>query len=92
MRRSAPVAARLLRVRLSRIEWAAVAVVCAGLAPLGPASGAEGDEEGAAWLRWAAGRRRSTRRTAVKDDAFRLPKVRTFGGDLANRRKMFVAS
>ncbi|MZF87923.1 hypothetical protein [Streptomyces sp. SID5643] len=50
---TAVVAARLLRVRLSRVEWAAVAVVCAGLALLGLASGAEGDEEGPAWLTWA---------------------------------------
>ncbi|MER7476833.1 hypothetical protein ABTX60_04095 [Streptomyces sp. NPDC126510] len=50
---TAVVAAPLLTVRLSRVEWAAVAVVCAGLALLGLASGAEGDEEGPAWLQWA---------------------------------------
>ncbi|MFH9708156.1 hypothetical protein ACH4MW_20535 [Streptomyces luteogriseus] len=50
---TAVVAARLLKVRLSRVEWAAVAVVCAGLALLGLAAGAEGDEEGPAWLTWA---------------------------------------
>ncbi|GAB2723219.1 DMT family transporter [Streptomyces bullii] len=50
---TAVVAARLLRVRLSRVEWAAVAVVCAGLALLGLASGAEGDRAGSAALRWA---------------------------------------
>ncbi|GAB2861063.1 hypothetical protein GCM10027074_30260 [Streptomyces deserti] len=50
---TAVVAARLLRVRLSRVEWAAVAVVCAGLALLGPASGAEGDRAGSAALKWA---------------------------------------
>ncbi|MFJ4819278.1 hypothetical protein [Streptomyces sp. NPDC088801] len=50
---TAVVAARLLKVRLSRVEWAAVAVVCAGLALLGLASGAEGDEEGPDWLKWA---------------------------------------
>ncbi|MFJ2964808.1 hypothetical protein ACIPIC_21215 [Streptomyces collinus] len=50
---TAVVAARLLKVRLSRVEWAAVAVVCAGLALLGLAAGAEGDEEGPAWLKWA---------------------------------------
>ncbi|MFJ7291880.1 DMT family protein [Streptomyces collinus] len=50
---TAVVAARLLTVRLSRVEWAAVAVVCAGLALLGLAAGAEGDEEGPAWLKWA---------------------------------------
>ncbi|MET9817983.1 hypothetical protein [Streptomyces sp. NPDC006355] len=50
---TAVVAARLLGVRLSRVEWAAVGVVCAGLALLGPASGAEGDGAGPVWLRWA---------------------------------------
>ncbi|MEU0245731.1 DMT family transporter [Streptomyces sp. NPDC006235] len=50
---TAVVAARLLRVRLSRLEWAAVGVVCAGLALLGLASGAEGDEGGQVWLKWA---------------------------------------
>lgn len=50
---TAVVAARLLKVRLSRVEWAAVAVVCAGLALLGLAAGAEGDEEGPDWLKWA---------------------------------------
>ncbi|GGT86281.1 hypothetical protein GCM10010244_08700 [Streptomyces coeruleorubidus] len=34
-------------------EWAAVGAVCAGLAVLGPASGAEGDQVGPVWLRWA---------------------------------------
>ncbi|MFE7167387.1 hypothetical protein [Streptomyces sp. NPDC057616] len=46
------VAARLLRVRLSGVEWAAVGVVCAGLAMLGLASGTEGDSEGPAALKW----------------------------------------
>lgn len=41
---TAVVAARLLRTRLSGTEWGAVGVVCAGLAMLGLASGAEGDE------------------------------------------------
>ncbi|WP_225836244.1 DMT family transporter [Streptomyces sp. NK08204] len=50
---TAVVAARLLRVRLSRPEWAAVAVVCAGLAMLGLASGAEGDRQGPRWLAYA---------------------------------------
>lgn len=50
---TAVVAARLLRVRLSRAEWVAVAVVCAGLAMLGLASGAEGRREGSAALRYA---------------------------------------
>ncbi|MFR0357799.1 hypothetical protein [Streptomyces sediminimaris] len=46
------VAARLLRVRLSGVEWAAVGVVCAGLAMLGLASGTEGHSEGPAALKW----------------------------------------
>ncbi|MEV8064558.1 hypothetical protein AB0P32_00190 [Streptomyces sp. NPDC085995] len=50
---TAVAAARLLRVRLSGTEWAAVGVVCAGLAMLGLASGAEGHEDGTATLRWA---------------------------------------
>ncbi|WP_459754228.1 hypothetical protein [Streptomyces sennicomposti] len=50
---TAVAAARLLRVRLSGTEWAAVGVVCAGLAMLGLASGAEGHEDGTAALRWA---------------------------------------
>ncbi|OQR62345.1 hypothetical protein B6E66_19790 [Streptomyces maremycinicus] len=49
---TAVVAARLLRVRLSRTEWAAVAVVCAGLAMLGLAAGTEGEESGPAALPW----------------------------------------
>ncbi|MEU1516616.1 hypothetical protein ABZ490_31495 [Streptomyces sp. NPDC005811] len=49
---TAVVAARLLRVRLSRGEWGAVAVVCAGLAMLGLASGTEGEESGPAVLEW----------------------------------------
>ncbi|MFE5819831.1 hypothetical protein ACFQ6S_41265 [Streptomyces sp. NPDC056479] len=40
---TAVVAARLLRVRLHRGEWTAVAVVCAGLAMLGFSAGTEGD-------------------------------------------------
>ncbi len=43
---TAVVAARLLRVRLSGTEWAAVAVVCAGLLMLGLASGEEGSGTG----------------------------------------------
>ncbi|MFG3011769.1 hypothetical protein ACGFZB_15145 [Streptomyces cinerochromogenes] len=50
---TAVVAARLLRVRLSGAEWAAVGVVCAGLALLGLASGTEGDRGGPDWLRYA---------------------------------------
>ncbi|MGI5437328.1 DMT family transporter [Streptomyces shenzhenensis] len=50
---TAVVAARLLRVRLSGVEWGAVAVVCSGLAMLGLASGAEGHRDGSAALRYA---------------------------------------
>ncbi|MBK6013256.1 hypothetical protein [Streptomyces sp. MBT53] len=50
---TAVVAARLLKVRLSGMEWAAVGVVCAGLAMLGLASGAEGDRAGSTALKWA---------------------------------------
>ncbi|MGW1779264.1 hypothetical protein ACWCQQ_08985 [Streptomyces sp. NPDC002143] len=49
---TAVVAARLLRVRLSRTEWLAVGVVCAGLAMLGLASGTEGAESGPEALPW----------------------------------------
>lgn len=48
---TAVVAARLLRVRLSRAEWGAVAVVCGGLVMLGLASGEEGTETGPPGLR-----------------------------------------
>ncbi|MGW2566606.1 hypothetical protein [Streptomyces sp. NPDC001537] len=47
------VAARLLQVRLSGTEWGAVGVVCAGLAMLGLASGAEGNRDGSTALRYA---------------------------------------
>ncbi|MFD1661997.1 hypothetical protein ACFSL4_28370 [Streptomyces caeni] len=50
---TAVVAARLLRVRLTRSEWAAAGVVCAGLAMLGLASGAEGNRDGSTVLRYA---------------------------------------
>ncbi|MGW3666800.1 DMT family transporter [Streptomyces sp. NPDC005141] len=50
---TAVVASRLLHVRLSRVEWGAVAVVCAGLAMLGLASGAEGDRTGSLALKYA---------------------------------------
>ncbi|MFE9169961.1 DMT family transporter [Streptomyces kebangsaanensis] len=50
---TAVAASRLLRVRLSAVEWSAVGVVCAGLAMLGLASGAEGGENGSTALRWA---------------------------------------
>ncbi|MEU4799515.1 hypothetical protein [Streptomyces sp. NPDC023327] len=49
---TAVVAARLLRVRLSGAEWGAVAVVCAGLAMLGLASGDEGEHGGSTTLRY----------------------------------------
>ncbi|MFC8663013.1 hypothetical protein [Streptomyces sp. NPDC057199] len=50
---TAVVAAWLLHVRLSGLEWGAVAVVCAGLAMLGLASGEEGDEAGSTALKYA---------------------------------------
>ncbi|MER5308325.1 hypothetical protein ABT034_11105 [Streptomyces sp. NPDC002773] len=50
---TAVVASRLLPVRLSRVEWTAVAVVCAGLALLALASGEEGHRDGSEALRWA---------------------------------------
>lgn len=49
---TAVVASRLLRVRLSGVEWSAVGVVCAGLAMLGLASGDEGDDAGSRTLRY----------------------------------------
>lgn len=49
---TAVVAARLLRVRLSRVEWGAVGVVCAGLAMLGVASGTEGELDGPGALKY----------------------------------------
>ncbi|MFJ2515791.1 hypothetical protein ACIPEL_33875 [Streptomyces griseoviridis] len=49
---TAVVAARLLRVRLNGMEWGAVGVVCAGLAMLGLASGAEGHRPGTDTLRY----------------------------------------
>ncbi|MFE9633815.1 hypothetical protein [Streptomyces sp. NPDC006463] len=48
---TAVVAARLMRVRLSRTEWAAVGVVCAGMLMLGLASGEEGTGEGSLALK-----------------------------------------
>jgi drug/metabolite transporter (DMT)-like permease len=49
---TAVVAARLLHIRLSRVEWGAVGVVCAGLAMLGLASGTEGDRAGSLTLKY----------------------------------------
>ncbi|MCX4905984.1 hypothetical protein [Streptomyces sp. NBC_00878] len=50
---TAVVAAWLLHVRLSGLEWGAVGVVRAGLAMLGLASGEEGDEAGSTALKYA---------------------------------------
>ncbi|WP_245234540.1 hypothetical protein [Streptomyces flavochromogenes] len=50
---TAVIASRVLRVRLSRVEWTAVGVVCAGLALLALASGKEGHQDGPEWLPWA---------------------------------------
>ncbi|MDX3458834.1 hypothetical protein PV396_44125 [Streptomyces sp. ME02-8801-2C] len=50
---TAVVAARLLRARLSGVEWAAVGVVCAGLGMLGLSSGTEGERAGSDALRYA---------------------------------------
>ncbi|MFF8598538.1 hypothetical protein ACF065_06480 [Streptomyces sp. NPDC015232] len=49
---TAVIASRLLGVRLSRSEWAAVAVVCLGLALLALSSGREGHEGGGDALSW----------------------------------------
>ncbi|MER6314679.1 hypothetical protein ABT237_13030 [Streptomyces sp. NPDC001581] len=48
---TAVVAARLLRMRLSRTEWGAVWVVCAGLLMLGLAAGEEGSGTGSLALK-----------------------------------------
>lgn len=50
---TAIVAAWVLSTRLSAIEWAAVAVVCASLAMLGVAAGPEGSGHGPPGLGWA---------------------------------------
>ncbi|MGB6206025.1 DMT family transporter [Mycobacterium sp.] len=50
---TAIVAAWMLSVRLSPMEWAAVAVVCGSLAMLGLAAGPEGSQRGPAGLGWA---------------------------------------
>ncbi|MFD5326382.1 hypothetical protein [Streptomyces sp. NPDC127092] len=49
---TAVIASRMLKVRLSRVEWAAVAVVCLGLAMLALASGREGHDSPGAVLEW----------------------------------------
>jgi drug/metabolite transporter (DMT)-like permease len=49
---TAIVAAWVLSTRLSRVEWAAVAVVCASLAMLGLAAGPEGSGHGPPQLGW----------------------------------------
>ncbi|MFJ6100894.1 hypothetical protein ACIQHY_07805 [Streptomyces sp. NPDC092359] len=49
---TAVLSSRVLRVRLSRVEWTAVAVVCAGLALLALASGPEGHRAGPDALGW----------------------------------------
>ncbi|MGW1889497.1 hypothetical protein ACWCP6_04445 [Streptomyces sp. NPDC002004] len=50
---TAVAASRLLKVRLSGVEWGAVGVVCAGLAMLALASGGEGELGGTPALRYA---------------------------------------
>jgi drug/metabolite transporter (DMT)-like permease len=50
---TAIVAAWLLSVRLSTVEWVAVGVVCASLAMLGLAAGPEGSKRGPTGLGWA---------------------------------------
>ncbi|MEU6093909.1 hypothetical protein [Streptomyces sp. NPDC047079] len=50
---TAVVGARLLGVRLTGSEWAAVGVVCTGLALLGLASGTEGGRPGSTALKYA---------------------------------------
>ncbi|UQX09393.1 DMT family transporter [Candidatus Mycobacterium methanotrophicum] len=50
---TAIVAACLLSVRLTTVEWVAVGVVCASLAMLGLAAGPEGSQPGPSGLRWA---------------------------------------
>ncbi|MEW1547719.1 hypothetical protein [Streptomyces tsukubensis] len=49
---TAVVAAWLLKARLTLAEWSAVGAVCAGLAMIALASGAEGSRAGPAALRW----------------------------------------
>lgn len=76
---TAVVAARLLRVRLSGVEWGAVAVVCAGLAMLGLASGAEGHRDGSTALKYAM--------TAT---AVGVLLLRTVGGRLRGRGRALL--
>ncbi|MFI8827476.1 hypothetical protein [Streptomyces sp. NPDC053431] len=49
---TAVIASRVLKVRLRRVEWTAVGLVCLGLAMLALASGREGHEEVVAGLEW----------------------------------------
>ncbi|WP_030754150.1 hypothetical protein [Streptomyces griseus] len=49
---TAALASRMLGVRLRRVEWGAVAAVCAGLGMLALASGAEGHRTGPEALPW----------------------------------------
>lgn len=51
---TAMVAAWVLKARLGRAEWGAVAVVCVGLGALAAASGAEGHGSGGPGLRWGS--------------------------------------
>ncbi len=50
---TALIATRMLDIRLSRAEWTAIVVVCAGLAMVGLAAGAEGERSGSDALKWA---------------------------------------
>ncbi|MET8967669.1 hypothetical protein ACWEP8_04530 [Streptomyces hydrogenans] len=50
---TAALASRMLRVRLSRVEWGAVAAVCLGLGMLALAAGREGHLDGPEALPWA---------------------------------------
>ncbi|NGO79182.1 hypothetical protein G6045_26520, partial [Streptomyces sp. YC504] len=50
---TALIATRLLHIRLNRAEWTAIGVVCAGLAMVGLAAGAEGSKSGSDALKWA---------------------------------------
>ncbi|MFF0422937.1 hypothetical protein [Streptomyces sp. NPDC004520] len=50
---TAVIASRVLRVRLSRVEWGAVGMVCAGLVMLALASGKEGHRDTSEALDWA---------------------------------------